>query len=265
MSAEAVDSSDVQALKEQLLTRSKALFTSNDLWVIAVALNLAQAAHEGQQRKHGAAYLTHPLRVALILLDEFQVRQAVAIAAALLHDVLEDAADRCGRGNIEAMCGPEVAGCWRFLTAPPKSAFPNKADPKPRKGEQGVGGADDRVANQTRRPCRQRARCLLPSIAPLAASSSVPATITRPRPTTSPWPSVWGPARSALSGQRPGEAPGTADHGRTHPNPMPGGGDRARPDSYVPAARCRRALPWVADAGDRRNGCRRAWRESQLR
>lgn len=53
------------------------------------ALNIAEIAHEGQERKGGGPYLDHPLRVASTLLA-LQIYDDVTIAAALLHDAIED-------------------------------------------------------------------------------------------------------------------------------------------------------------------------------
>ncbi|MDA3917073.1 MAG: bifunctional (p)ppGpp synthetase/guanosine-3',5'-bis(diphosphate) 3'-pyrophosphohydrolase [Deltaproteobacteria bacterium] len=62
-------------------------------------------AHEGQMRLSGEPYLSHPLEVANILAD---MRLDVeSIAAALLHDVIEDTA--ATREDIENMFGPGVA------------------------------------------------------------------------------------------------------------------------------------------------------------
>ena len=52
------------------------------------AYELADAAHEGQRRASGESYIEHPLAVAGILAELEMDRQT--IAAALLHDVVED-------------------------------------------------------------------------------------------------------------------------------------------------------------------------------
>lgn len=59
-----------------------------DLELIHRAFELARSAHAGMRRRSGEPYLSHPLAVALILAD-LQLDQET-IAAALLHDVLED-------------------------------------------------------------------------------------------------------------------------------------------------------------------------------
>ena len=52
------------------------------------AYDLADKAHEGQMRSSGEKYITHPLSVAMILMDYFM--DTDTICSALLHDVVED-------------------------------------------------------------------------------------------------------------------------------------------------------------------------------
>lgn len=59
-----------------------------DLSVIERAYTVAERAHRGQKRKSGEPYITHPIAVAQILADLGVA--PVAIAAALLHDTVED-------------------------------------------------------------------------------------------------------------------------------------------------------------------------------
>lgn len=56
------------------------------------AYDLATTAHAGQWRdgRDNAPYITHPLRVALILAEEVGRTEGDLLAVALLHDVLED-------------------------------------------------------------------------------------------------------------------------------------------------------------------------------
>ena len=61
-----------------------------DVAIVERAYQVAKAAHEGQLRKSGEPYITHPLAVAEILV-ELGIG-AKTIAAALLHDTVEDTA-----------------------------------------------------------------------------------------------------------------------------------------------------------------------------
>ena len=54
------------------------------------ALSFAVAAHQDQRRKSGEAYISHPLQVAQILVEELDVRDPEILAAAVLHDTIED-------------------------------------------------------------------------------------------------------------------------------------------------------------------------------
>lgn len=59
-----------------------------DVAQIEAAFELARSAHDGQFRKSGEPYITHPLAVARILADMHLDPQA--LMAALLHDTVED-------------------------------------------------------------------------------------------------------------------------------------------------------------------------------
>ena len=54
------------------------------------ALDFAAEAHSGQWRKSGDPYILHPCNVARILAEEMEVRDPEILAAALLHDTVED-------------------------------------------------------------------------------------------------------------------------------------------------------------------------------
>lgn len=59
-----------------------------DIQLLRQAFDTAHSAHEGQIRKSGEPYITHPLAVATML-TEWRL-DAQGLAAALMHDVLED-------------------------------------------------------------------------------------------------------------------------------------------------------------------------------
>lgn len=59
--------------------------------IIQRALRFASKAHEGQKRDFsGDAYITHPIDVVQIIVDEFKIADPEVIASAYLHDVIED-------------------------------------------------------------------------------------------------------------------------------------------------------------------------------
>lgn len=47
-------------------------------------------AHENQYRASGEKYYTHPLKVAILLMEDFGIKEENVICAALLHDAVED-------------------------------------------------------------------------------------------------------------------------------------------------------------------------------
>jgi GTP pyrophosphokinase len=72
---------------------------------VADAYALAESAHRGQRRASGEPYITHPLAVAHILRE--MGLDPAALAAALLHDVLEDTP--LTESELESQFGVEVA------------------------------------------------------------------------------------------------------------------------------------------------------------
>jgi GTP pyrophosphokinase len=54
------------------------------------ALSFAVTAHQDQIRKSGEVYISHPLRVAQILVEELDIHDPELLAAAVLHDTVED-------------------------------------------------------------------------------------------------------------------------------------------------------------------------------
>lgn len=87
-----------------LKMRLQELYPGGDLTLIEKAYEFASLAHSGQQRQSGEDYIQHPLSVAVIL-AELGLDQ-VSIAAALLHDVVEDT--EVTLEQIEARFGKET-------------------------------------------------------------------------------------------------------------------------------------------------------------
>ncbi len=74
---------------KQLLKISYRTLTTEDKKLIRSAFDLAVDAHKEQRRKSGEAYIFHPIAVAKLVASEIGL-DATSIAAALLHDVVED-------------------------------------------------------------------------------------------------------------------------------------------------------------------------------
>jgi guanosine-3',5'-bis(diphosphate) 3'-pyrophosphohydrolase len=79
------------------------------------AASFAARAHEHQTRKDGRTpYFAHVARVALVVTHIFGCDDEVAIAAALLHDVIEDT--KTDYDGIKEAFGKDVADCVAALT-----------------------------------------------------------------------------------------------------------------------------------------------------
>src|SRR6516225_9371940 len=76
-----------------------------DIALVERAFEFSEKAHRGQFRKSGEPYITHPLAVASIL-SQWRL-DAEGLAAALLHDVMEDTA--ITKTEIETSFGKPVA------------------------------------------------------------------------------------------------------------------------------------------------------------
>ena len=95
----------VAAEAAQLLGAAKAYLKPEDLPLIRQAFDFSRDAHEGQIRKSGEPYITHPLAVAHILTD--WKMDAQGLAAALLHDTMEDTG--VAKSTLAERFGPVVA------------------------------------------------------------------------------------------------------------------------------------------------------------
>jgi GTP diphosphokinase / guanosine-3',5'-bis(diphosphate) 3'-diphosphatase len=74
---------------KELLRISYQTLTVDDKKIIRKAFDVAVDAHKDQRRKSGEAYIFHPIAVAKIVASEIGLG-ATSIAAALMHDVVED-------------------------------------------------------------------------------------------------------------------------------------------------------------------------------
>jgi len=83
-----------------------------DLDLIERALRVSSSAHRGQKRASGEEFVSHSIAVAMILAE--QLPDSTSIAAALLHDVVEDS--DVGVEDIARDFGPEVGAIVDGLT-----------------------------------------------------------------------------------------------------------------------------------------------------
>lgn len=98
---------------KELLRISYQTLSREDKKLIRTAFDVAVDAHKNQRRKTGEAYIFHPIAVAKIVASEIGL-DAVSIASALLHDVVEDT--EYTLVDIERMFGETVARIVDGLT-----------------------------------------------------------------------------------------------------------------------------------------------------
>ncbi len=108
---------------EKRLLSSKHTFNMEK---VRKAYEYAASMHEGQFRKSGDPYITHPLSVAVIV-SELEL-DTDSICAALLHDTIEDCKDKTNFDAIKKNFGSEVAELVDGLTKLTDIQFENKAD-----------------------------------------------------------------------------------------------------------------------------------------
>ena len=98
---------------KNLLKETYQTLSRSDKLMIRKAFNLSVEAHSNQRRKTGEPYIFHPISVAKIVANEIGLG-ATSIAAALLHDVVEDT--KYTLDNIERLFGNTVARIVSGLT-----------------------------------------------------------------------------------------------------------------------------------------------------
>jgi GTP pyrophosphokinase len=116
MTAEEIKKENAAIAKEykELLRISYRSLSAADKKVIRKAFDVAVDAHKDQRRKSGEAYIFHPISVAKIVASEIGL-DATSIAAAILHDVVEDCEDY-NISDIEQLFGETIARIVNGLT-----------------------------------------------------------------------------------------------------------------------------------------------------
>ncbi len=97
--------------------------TLDPAWLRGV-YELADAAHNGQRRASGESYIEHPVAVAKVLADMEMDR--ATIAAALLHDVVEDTV--VTSDEVSERFGPEIAQLVDGVTKLTRIPYQSKED-----------------------------------------------------------------------------------------------------------------------------------------
>ena len=108
-----LENKEIAKQYKQLLKISYQTLSKDDKKLIRTAFDTAVDAHKEQRRKSGEAYIFHPIAVAKIVAAEIGL-DATSIAAALLHDVVEDTSYTLK--NIEELFGSTVAKIVDGLT-----------------------------------------------------------------------------------------------------------------------------------------------------
>ena len=98
---------------KNMLKNTYQTLSSNDKKLIRKAFDLAADAHKEQRRRSGEPYIFHPIAVAKIVANDIGLG-ATSIAAALLHDVVEDTSYKLS--DIEELFGETIARIVNGLT-----------------------------------------------------------------------------------------------------------------------------------------------------
>ena len=110
----AVENAAIAKEYKNLLKISYRTLSTADKKLIRKAFDVAVDAHSEQRRKSGEAYIFHPIAVAKIVASKIGL-DATSIAAALLHDVVEDC-PRYTIDDIQQLFGETVARIVDGLT-----------------------------------------------------------------------------------------------------------------------------------------------------
>ena len=92
---------------------------------IRAAFDFAETAHNGQLRKDGSPFVTHPLAVAQILAEELHL-DSESIMAALLHDTIEDTS--ATHADIARLFSPTIADLVEGVSKLTRVHYTSKAE-----------------------------------------------------------------------------------------------------------------------------------------
>tara|TARA_B100001123_G_scaffold61376_1_gene66830 strand:- start:12505 stop:14679 length:2175 start_codon:yes stop_codon:yes gene_type:complete len=113
---------------DELAASAKSHNPDSDTDLLYRAFEFSAVEHQGQRRQSGEDYITHPLEVAYLVAD--MKLDDVAIAAGLLHDVVEDTLTSIE--SVRELFGPEIAhvveGVTKISTIPFSSLEERQAE-----------------------------------------------------------------------------------------------------------------------------------------
>ena len=113
---------------EDLASTAKTHNPESDTELLHRAFEFSALEHAGQRRRSGEEYISHPLEVASLVAD--MKLDDVAIAAGLLHDVVEDTLTTID--SVRELFGPEIAhvveGVTKISTIPFSSSEERQAE-----------------------------------------------------------------------------------------------------------------------------------------
>lgn len=109
---------------KSLQSELKKYLDDAQLSIIEEAFKLGKTAHEGQKRYTGEDYITHPIAVATILAE--MRMDPPTVAAAILHDVLEDTPVK--KSDIIHQFGKEIADLVDGVTKLTQIEFASRAE-----------------------------------------------------------------------------------------------------------------------------------------
>ncbi|MBV8062277.1 MAG: bifunctional (p)ppGpp synthetase/guanosine-3',5'-bis(diphosphate) 3'-pyrophosphohydrolase, partial [Nevskia sp.] len=109
---------------EELLAMVRGRVSPREVELITRAYNQARNMHGGQKRASGEPYFIHPYKVAMSLAELHA--DGATIAAALLHDVLEDTT--LPAEELKAQFGPEVLHLVEGVTKLGKFSFSSREE-----------------------------------------------------------------------------------------------------------------------------------------
>lgn len=113
-----------EAKYQELISKIKGHIPSVDEKRIHDAYDCATEAHEGQKRRDGSDYVTHPIAVAEIVAD--MELDTDSVVAALLHDCIEDT--ELGYDKIKTKFGKEVADIVEGVSKLTKMPYASKEE-----------------------------------------------------------------------------------------------------------------------------------------